>query len=155
MIAIGITGSIASGKSTVAKFIAKKKYPLFSADRIVLNLYKNNNFINLMIKKFNLKSKFKIKNQIKAIIKKDKKKLKLLERIIHPLVRKEMNIFLKKTNKIIILEIPLFYDSNEVRQVHSDIEECKESILSVAEALSKNVSSKNFGETYFEEKEEN
>jgi len=54
-----------------------------------------------------------------------------------------------------ILEIPLFYDSNEVRQVHSDIEECKESILSVAEALSKNVSSKNFGETYFEEKEEN
>jgi len=35
---IGITGSIASGKSTVAKLIARKKYPLFSADKIVINL---------------------------------------------------------------------------------------------------------------------
>ena len=52
-----------------------------------------------------------------------------------------------------ILEIPLFYDSNEVRQVHSDIEDCRESILRVAGALSKNVSSKKFGETYLEEKE--
>lgn len=52
-----------------------------------------------------------------------------------------------------ILEIPLFYDSNEVRQVHSDIEECRESILQVANALSKNVSSKKFGETYLEEEE--
>jgi len=50
-----------------------------------------------------------------------------------------------------ILEIPLFYDSNEVRQVHSDIDECRESILQVANALSKNVSSKKFGETYLEE----
>ena len=50
-----------------------------------------------------------------------------------------------------ILEIPLFYDSSEVRQVHSDIDECRESILRVATALSKNVSSKKFGETYLEE----
>ena len=42
MITIGITGSVASGKSTVAKLIAKKKHPLFSADRIVLDLYKDN-----------------------------------------------------------------------------------------------------------------
>ena len=53
-----------------------------------------------------------------------------------------------------ILEIPLFYDSIEVRQVHSDIEECRESISRVADALSKNVSSKKFGETYLEEKKE-
>ncbi len=53
-----------------------------------------------------------------------------------------------------ILEIPLFYDSNEVRQVHSDIDNCRESILAVANALSKNVSSKKLGETYLEEKEE-
>ena len=52
-----------------------------------------------------------------------------------------------------ILEIPLFYDSNEVRQVHLDIEDCRESILGVANALSKNVSSKKIGETYIEEEE--
>ena len=39
-----------------------------------------------------------------------------------------------------ILEIPLFYDSQEVRQVIDDIDQCRESILEVARSLSKNVS---------------
>ena len=34
---IGITGSIASGKTTVANLMAGKKYPLFNADKIVSN----------------------------------------------------------------------------------------------------------------------
>ena len=33
MIKIGITGSLASGKSTVAKIISSNKYPLFDADK--------------------------------------------------------------------------------------------------------------------------
>ena len=37
---IGITGSIASGKTTVSNLMAGKKYPLFSADKTVFNLYK-------------------------------------------------------------------------------------------------------------------
>jgi len=65
MIAIGITGSIASGKSTVSQFIARKKYPLFSADKAVLDLYKNSNFINLLVKKFKLNKKKKKKDKIK------------------------------------------------------------------------------------------
>ena len=111
MTIIGITGSVASGKSTVTKFIAKKKYPLFSADKIVLNLYKNKKFINLLIKKFNLNSKLKIKNEIRSIIKKDKKKLKILEKIIHPIVKQKMNIFLTTRSKIIVLEIPLLIEN--------------------------------------------
>ena len=112
MIVIGITGSIASGKSTVAELIAEKKYPLFNADKIVLNLYKNNKFITLLSKKFRLSSKKKIKNQIKLIVKKNKKTLKILERIIHPLVRKEMKNFLKiKKKKFLILEIPLLIEN--------------------------------------------
>ena len=108
---IGITGSIASGKSTVAKLMARKKYPLFSADKIVINLYKNKKFINLMIKKFKLNDKKNIKNQIKLIVKKSKKKLIILESIIHPLVRKEMKNFLKAKVKILILEIPLLIEN--------------------------------------------
>ena len=42
---IGITGSIASGKTTVAHLMAKKKYPLFSADIVVSNLYKKKNLM--------------------------------------------------------------------------------------------------------------
>ena len=40
MIKIGITGSIASGKSTVAKFLSENKYPIFNADNEVKNIYK-------------------------------------------------------------------------------------------------------------------
>ena len=40
MIKIGITGSIASGKTTVAKMLSGKKYPLFDADTEVKNIYK-------------------------------------------------------------------------------------------------------------------
>ena len=58
-IIIGITGSIASGKTTVAHLMAGNKYPLFSADKVVSNLYKKNNFIKILIKKFNLQKKKK------------------------------------------------------------------------------------------------
>ena len=108
---IGITGSIASGKSTVAQLIAKKKYPLFNADNVVSNLYNNDKFINFLIKKFDLRKTMNIKEQIKLIVKKNRNKLKVLETIIHPHVRNEMNIFLKKKQKILILEIPLLIES--------------------------------------------
>ena len=109
---IGITGSIASGKTTVASLIAGKKYPLFSADTIVSNLYKKKNFNKILIKKFKLNSKEKIKDQIKLILKHNKNNFYKLESIIHPFVRKEMLIFLKKNKKrISILEIPLLIES--------------------------------------------
>ena len=48
MIKIGITGSLASGKTTASKLLSSKNRPLFSADEAVSNLYKNKRF-----KKFN------------------------------------------------------------------------------------------------------
>ena len=39
MIKIGLTGSIASGKTTASKIISKRKGPLFSADKVVKKLY--------------------------------------------------------------------------------------------------------------------
>ena len=108
---IGITGSIASGKSTVARLIAKKKYPLFSADKIVSDLYKNSRFIKLLAKKFKLREKKKIKNQIRLLVRKNNNRLKVLENIIHPIVRRKMNVFLKKKNKVLVLEIPLLIEN--------------------------------------------
>jgi len=108
---IGITGSIASGKTTVAHLMSGRKYPLFSADKIVSNLYKNENFIKILAKKFKLNANKKIKEQIKIVLKKNNKNLHKLESIIHPLVRKKMKIFLKKKNKLLFLEIPLLIES--------------------------------------------
>ena len=107
---IGITGSIASGKTTVAHLMAGKKYPLFSADRVVSSLYKNPFFNKILIKKFKLNKKEKIKEQIILILK-NKSNLYKLESIIHPVVRKEMIKFLKKKNKLLFLEIPLLIES--------------------------------------------
>ena len=108
---IGITGSIASGKSTVAHLMARKKYPLFSADNIVSNLYKKKNFNKILVKKFKLNSKERIKNQINLVLKNNKDNLYKLESIIHPFVRKEMIKFIKKKNKLLFLEIPLLIES--------------------------------------------
>ena len=66
MIKIGITGSLASGKSTVAKLISRNKYPIFSADRAVKNIYKKRVFINKIKKKFNFKNKNNFKKKIKT-----------------------------------------------------------------------------------------
>jgi len=108
---IGITGSIASGKTTVALLMAGKKYPLFSADQIVSNLYKKKSFIKILVKKFKLKNEEKIKNQIKFILKDNENSINKLESIIHPFVRKEMIKFFKKKNKLLFLEIPLLIES--------------------------------------------
>ena len=39
---IGITGSISSGKSSVARILCKNKNLLFSADEVVQGIYKSN-----------------------------------------------------------------------------------------------------------------
>ena len=57
MIRIGVTGSISSGKSSFAKMLAQKKYPIFNADLIVTKLYKKKHIITSLKKKFRLKNK--------------------------------------------------------------------------------------------------
>ena len=117
MIKIGITGSLASGKSTVAKMISSGKYPLYNADRAVKKIYQTNIFQAQVFKKFKLKNKKNIKNKIKKIISSDKKSLKVLEKIIHPLVREQIRKFTKKNNgkKFIIFEIPLLVESKQMK----------------------------------------
>ena len=113
MLKIGITGSLASGKSTVAKIISFKKYPLFDADKAVKKIYQTKNFKTKVLKKFRLKNKKNIKNKIKKIVSKNRRSLKDLEKIIHPLVRKEIRRFSKinKRKKFLFFEIPLLIES--------------------------------------------
>ncbi len=114
MIKIGITGSIASGKTTASKILSKKRGPLFSADSTVLGLYKNNVFKSLIAKKFGIKKNNQIKKSIKEKIFRNENNLKKLEKIIHPLVRKKMKKFTQqnKNKKILFYEIPLLVESN-------------------------------------------
>ena len=60
MIKIGITGSLASGKTTASKILSLRRGPLFIADKAVKELYQNNNFRSLICRRFKIK-KFRSK----------------------------------------------------------------------------------------------
>ena len=121
MIKIGITGSISSGKTTASKFVSSKRGALFSADKVVKKLYKEKKFRQILEKKLKINLKLNLKKEIKKKIFKNSKYLKIIEKIIHPLVRKEMNIFFKKNKKkkFLFLEIPLLIESKLSR--HFDV----------------------------------
>ena len=111
---IGITGSLASGKSTASKILSSNKKQLFSADEVVRKLYAKNYFKKLISKKLKLRNSPTIKSQIREKILAKKINLKKLESIIHPYVRKEMRKFINENKKKLILffEIPLLIESN-------------------------------------------
>ena len=96
---IGITGSLASGKSTVTKLLAKEKFPTFNADLEVKNLYKNKSFVRKLTKKFKIKGKKNLKKIILNMIANKEIELKNLEKIIHPFVRKNMVNFANQNKK--------------------------------------------------------
>ena len=109
---IGITGSIASGKTTASKILSKGKGPLFSADDEVKRLYKRKKFNKIISKSFNIKETKNIKKIIKDKIQENNLNIHKIK-IIHPLVRKEMHRFIKKnlSKKYVFLEIPLLIES--------------------------------------------
>ena len=113
MIRIGILGDIGSGKSFVAKSFG---YPVFNADSEVGKLYKKNRKIFIKLNKALPKyiTQFPIKKQeITRSILANKNNLRKIIKIIHPKVRKKMNIFIKKNKKkkLVILDIPLLLEN--------------------------------------------
>ena len=113
MIKIGITGSLASGKTTASKILSFRRGPLFSADKAVRQLYKNEQFKSLVSRRFKIKNNSQIKKSLKKLILKNKANIKKLERIIHPLVRKKMKSFTSqnRNKKLLFYEIPLLVES--------------------------------------------
>ena len=113
MIKIGITGSLASGKTTASKILSFRRGPLFSADKAVKELYKNKHFKSLVSKRFKIKNNSQLKKSLKNLILKNKNSIKKLEKIIHPLVRKKMKIFTtqNRNKKLLFYEIPLLIES--------------------------------------------
>ncbi len=110
---IGILGDIGSGKSFVAKQFG---YPVFNADQEVNKLYKKDRSCFLKLKKklpkF-IKSYPINKTELSNAILENKKNLKKIVNIVHPIVRKKMNIFVKKNKnkKMIVLDIPLLIEN--------------------------------------------
>jgi dephospho-CoA kinase len=113
MIRIAIVGDIGSGKSHIAKLF---DYPIFNADLEVAKIYKTNKqcFKGLKKKLPEYFSSFPIKKEeiIKAIVDSEKN-LKKITKIVHPEIRKKLNIFLKNNKKkeAVILDVPLLLEN--------------------------------------------
>ncbi len=113
MIRVGVIGGIGSGKSFISKLF---KSPVFNADKEVDLLYKNSldcyKKLNKKLPKF-IKTFPILKSQLINAINHDKKNIKRISSIVHPLVRKKMKLFLNrnKKSKIVILDIPLLVEN--------------------------------------------
>lgn len=114
---IGLTGGIASGKNFVAEAFAKKGAVVFDADVEVHKLLQSSKSTIQKVRDFFPESfvNKKIDRKILGkIVFSNTKKLDVLEKILHPEVRKIYQKFLQKArkekNKIIILNIPLLLE---------------------------------------------
>jgi dephospho-CoA kinase len=113
MIRAAVIGSIGSGKTFVAKLF---KCPVFNADDEVKKIYKTNKVCFNKLKKIlpsSIKSFPIKKKELVEAISKDKKNLKKISYIVHPLVRQKMNFFLEKNKnkKFVILDVPLLLEN--------------------------------------------
>ena len=113
MIVIGILGDIGSGKSFVSKLF---KCPVFNADIEVNKIYSKNRACYNKIKKKLPKyiKSFPInKTELSKAILSNNSNLKKIVSVVHPVVRKKMNFFLKKNNKkkLVVLDVPLLIEN--------------------------------------------
>ena len=115
-ISLGITGKIASGKSTVLKLIKEKGIKIFSADEEVARLYTQESVKKGLINIFGeavLNDDLTIsKPFIKNAIFNNAELKKKLEDYIHPLVKHSIQSFISKskTEKLIVVEVPLMFE---------------------------------------------
>ena len=119
---IGLTGGIASGKSTITEYIkTRKKFPILDADNISRELIKPNTigyekildyFGNKIIDKNSLEKGINRK-LLRNIIFKDEKDRAWVQKLLHPLIKekmiKECNQY--KNNEVILLVVPLLFEA--------------------------------------------
>ncbi len=114
MILIGLTGTIGSGKTFALNFFRSKKIKVFSADEEVKKILEKKTVKEKIYKLFpkSFIGKKLNKTMLASIVFGEKKKLRKLEKIIHPYVRKKKKIFfnINKKKKLIIMEIPIIFE---------------------------------------------
>ena len=108
------------GKTTIAHMMQRLNIPVFDSDREVKDILENNNKVKIEINKIwpnviiqENKTKKINKILLSKIIFCNKINRKKLEKIIHPLVRKRRDVFIKNNynSYIVALDIPLLYET--------------------------------------------
>jgi dephospho-CoA kinase len=120
---IGLTGSFGMGKSTVLKLFRKHGAYTTDSDRIVADIHKDQKVIKKLIKLLGDKVARKrdgklilMKSIVSEIVFADPKKRKVIEKIIHPEVLKEIKritkkVYAKDNSATIVFEVPLLFET--------------------------------------------
>lgn len=114
---IGLTGGIASGKSTVSNMLSKLGIKVVDADRISKELSNREDVIKEIQDKISKdilnKEKKLDRIKLKNIVFNDKKKLNILNEIFHPRIREEFKKIKLNSSKrdIIIFDVPLLFET--------------------------------------------
>jgi dephospho-CoA kinase len=123
---VGLTGGIASGKSTVSNMFKEMKMTVIDADvesrkavQIGEPAYKQ--IVESFGPEIVLPNGEIDRQKLGSIIFHDEQKRKLLNSIVHPEVRRRMNekkeLAIKGKERIVILDIPLLFESNLIYMV--------------------------------------
>ncbi|WP_088068553.1 dephospho-CoA kinase [Gottfriedia luciferensis] len=126
----GLTGSIASGKSTVSNFLKELHIPIVDADVIAKEVVEiGQTAYKMIVEAFGseilLDSGEINRPLLGSIIFNDKEKRLQLNSIVHPEVRRVMkeqaDTYLKKGEPLVILDIPLLYEGDSIELVEKVI----------------------------------
>ncbi|MEC2071708.1 dephospho-CoA kinase [Alkalihalophilus marmarensis] len=118
---IGLTGGIASGKSTVSNWLSEHGYPIIDADKIARDVVEPGmGAYEGIVGQFGREILFEDgtinRKKLGSIIFKDVKKRSELNQIVHPAVRREMlaqkDRYEAEGHETIIFDIPLLFESN-------------------------------------------
>lgn len=119
-VVIGLTGGIASGKSTVSNMFGELHIPVIDADVIAREVVEPgkeayNKIVEVFGNEILEKNGELDRAKLGGIIFHDKEKRMQLNHIVHPAVRKEMKeqkeAYIREGREVVVLDIPLLFES--------------------------------------------
>jgi dephospho-CoA kinase len=124
MIVVGLTGSIAMGKSTTLRMFADLGMPVFDADAEVHALYETDNGVARLIESAfpgATRAGHVDRAELSRRIAKEPADLERLEAIVHPIVRERRERFVAacraRGEAVAVLDIPLLLESGAAAEV--------------------------------------
>lgn len=113
---IGLTGSIAMGKSQTAALFAEEGVPVFDSDAAIETLYgKGGAAVEKIAAAFPaaIRDGTVDRTALSILVARDPAVLKMLEDLVHPLVAAQRQAFLAKNANapIVLLDIPLLFET--------------------------------------------
>lgn len=114
---IGLTGEIASGKSTVSKLLQQKGLLVIDADRLSRGVMQKNGaaydeVVQYFGKEYVLPSGEIDRKKLGAYVFSQKEELKKLEKLTHPHVIALADALLRNAKGMVVLDVPLLFEAN-------------------------------------------